>query len=129
MDGEILPYIMYVAVIFLAIAITIFACIRWRLVKKNGIPTNATLEGTRYVLTDEHKALLVDLTYVFDDILYRGSTDADSADPDDYIAGANVVVLVNPKEPTRFNKDRNYSFQKTRIAKWLECRLTKRGGI
>jgi len=118
-----LPYIAFATVIFLAIAIPLFASVRWIFVKKNWIPIDATIEGTHFVRTAKDRFLLVDLTYVFDDMLYRGTTTVRSLDPVDYPAGGTMAVLVDPDRPDFFNRDRNFGFQKTRIAKWLESKL------
>ncbi len=123
-----LHYIMFALLIFLAIATTLFACVRWIFVKNNWSSVDATIEGTHFVRNLEDTVFFVDITYVFDDMLYRGSITAPSLDQSDYVAGSPMAVLVNPKRPTRFNRHRDYGFQTTRIAKWLERKLvTSRG--
>ncbi|MCV9962406.1 DUF3592 domain-containing protein [Pararhizobium sp. BT-229] len=115
-----LPYIMYAVVIFGAISITLFACVRWIFVKTNWHPVDATIEGTQIVVIPEGGShLLVNVTYIFDDMLYRGTMNIVSFDPDDYVEGSTISVLVNPQRPDRFNRDKNYRFQETSIAKWL----------
>lgn len=118
MSGNTLPYIMYAVVIFLAIAITVFACVRWIYVKTNWKRVVARIETTRLVtVAEDGDYLKVDVAYIFDDVLYRGSIT--SFDSDNDVVGRTITVLVNPQRPERFNRDRDFFFQKTSLAKWL----------
>jgi hypothetical protein len=122
MSGNTLPYIMYAVVILLAIAITVFACVRWIIVKANWKRVEARIVATRLVVDHEGgKHLNVDVEYIFDDMMYSGSMA--SFDDENDKEGRAVAVLVNPQMPDHFNRDRNFGFQKTRIAKWLESKL------